>query len=477
MGMDERQSWAQRTAFVVIDLLALILSFCVSYLVKFGNLRFSENSYWTALLMTACLINLIINLQTNPYRDMFRRPYFEELYRGFVRMLLNLAIASFLLYLMKLGEKYSRSVIFFTYIIYYCVSTVLKYGWKRLVLFLGLEAFAPERVSLLIVCYGKDAKKTIRNALAGDVVIYDIKAVCLLDGSGGRKTAWGIPVLPDGVDFTDFALVNNVQEVLISAPPEGIDSNSYRWLLANGVRVHLNVESIVGFEPEDQRVTQVGVFKALSLDNYSFSSSQLTYLGFKRLLDIVFSLAGCVLLIPISFLVKLVNLFSGDTAPIFYTQTRIGRYGKEFKMYKFRTMVPNADRILKKMLQQEKYRLEWEENQKFEHDPRITKAGRILRRSSVDELPQLFNVLLGDMSLIGPRPLVKGELESHDGLKLYCKIKPGITGWWGCNGRSNIDYRERLDLEYYYIKNISLHLDILCVLRTVFSVLKREGAK
>ena len=103
--------------------------------------------------------------------------------------------------------------------------------------------------------------------------------------------------------------------------------------------------------------------------------------------------------------------------------------------------------------------------------------GKLLRKCSLDELPQCVNMLLGSMSLVGPRPLVDGELEAHGGLKLYQKVKPGITGWWGCNGRSNIEYRERLELEYYYIKNFSMYLEILCVFRTFFAVLKKDGAE
>ena len=140
-------------------------------------------------------------------------------------------------------------------------------------------------------------------------------------------------------------------------------------------------------------------------------------------------------------------------------------------------MVPNAGEILKELLMQDEYREEWEKNQKFENDPRITKVGKFLRKTSLDELPQLINVLLGEMSLIGPRPLVEGELEAHGGLKLYQKVKPGITGWWGCNGRSNIEYRERLELEYYYVKHVSLYLDMLCLVRTFVAVLKKSGTK
>jgi len=155
----------------------------------------------------------------------------------------------------------------------------------------------------------------------------------------------------------------------------------------------------------------------------------------------------------------------------------VGKNGRPIRIYKYRSMVPNAGEILKELLKDEKYREEWQKNQKLENDPRITKVGKFLRKTSLDELPQLINVLIGEMSLVGPRPLVEGELEDHEGLKLYQKVKPGITGWWGCNGRSNIEYRERLELEYYYVKHVSPYIDILCLFRTVLAVLKRDGAQ
>jgi len=140
-------------------------------------------------------------------------------------------------------------------------------------------------------------------------------------------------------------------------------------------------------------------------------------------------------------------------------------------------MVKDADVMLEELLKDERLRAEWDEIQKLEHDPRITKVGRLLRMSSLDELPQCINVLTGDMSIVGPRPLVEGELEQHGGDKLYWQVKPGITGWWATHGRSDIDYQERLELEYYYIKNQSLKLDLICMLKTIGVVLKQEGAK
>lgn len=201
------------------------------------------------------------------------------------------------------------------------------------------------------------------------------------------------------------------------------------------------------------------------------------YLFIKRCLDIILSLVGVVILIPISIIIKLVYILMGDEGNVIYTHKRIGKDGKEFQIYKFRTMVQNADVLLEELLKDERYRKEWETSQKIENDPRITKWGRFLRESSLDELPQVINVLKGEMSIVGPRPLVEGELEAHDGLELYQKVKPGITGWWACHGRSDIDYPERLALEYYYVRNLSMKLDLLCIYKTIIAVITRHGAK
>ena len=202
------------------------------------------------------------------------------------------------------------------------------------------------------------------------------------------------------------------------------------------------------------------------------------YLGIKRLFDIICSIIGCILLIPIAIIIKLCNIISGDFYPIIYSHERIGKNGKLFKLYKFRSMVPNADEVLMEMLKRKKWKEEWDKNQKFENDPRITKIGNVLRITSLDELPQLLNVLKGDMSLIGPRPLLKGELDTHNGNhKLYESVKPGLTGWWACNGRSATTYEERLKLEYYYCKNCSLLLDIKCIFKTINAVIFKKGAK
>lgn len=203
------------------------------------------------------------------------------------------------------------------------------------------------------------------------------------------------------------------------------------------------------------------------------------YRFIKRIIDIVVGLIGVIILAPITVVLYIVNIFADESkGPLFYDQLRVGKNGKYFKIYKFRTMIVGADKILEKYLEEnEEARKEFEETQKLSNDPRITKLGKILRKTSLDEFPQFINVLKGDMSLIGPRPLVRGELDAHNGNhEIYESVKPGISGWWAANGRSDLSYDERLKLEYYYAENFSLWLDIKCVFKTIVSVIKKEGA-
>ncbi|MBQ8984449.1 sugar transferase [Candidatus Saccharibacteria bacterium] len=204
----------------------------------------------------------------------------------------------------------------------------------------------------------------------------------------------------------------------------------------------------------------------------------MVYKFFKRLFDIVFGLIGLVLLIPLTLILKVAYMCTGDFHRIIYGQTRVGKNGKEFRLYKFRSMVWDADARLEELLKKEKYKKQWEEYQKLDNDPRITKIGKVIRRGSIDEIPQFINVLLGQMSIIGPRPLVPGEIKMHKGdAKKYNSVKPGMTGYWATRGRSDVDYDERLKMEYYYIDNQSFTLDIKIFFRTIKAVFRKDGSK
>lgn len=219
------------------------------------------------------------------------------------------------------------------------------------------------------------------------------------------------------------------------------------------------------------------IIKKADENTVKYTSIQKTYFGLKRLFDIVFSLLMMPVLLFLAIIIRVVLYIKSETGPLFYKQVRVGKDGKEFEIYKFRTMTPDAENELNNLLEQESNKDEWIQYHKFENDPRITPIGLFLRKTSIDEFPQFVNVLKGDMSIIGPRPLVPGELELHGGLPIYNRIRPGITGWWACNGRSILTYNERLEHEYYYIKNISLWLDVRILFKTIKCVFLKTGAR
>ena len=198
----------------------------------------------------------------------------------------------------------------------------------------------------------------------------------------------------------------------------------------------------------------------------------------KRIIDLFASIVGLVFLGILVPIVWMGNRICKDKGPIFYSHQRIGKDGKHFKMYKFRSMVVGADDILQEYLKNnEEIRKEFEETRKLQNDPRITKFGAFLRKTSIDEFPQFLNVLKGDMSLIGPRAVVDDEIEMFgDKKENVLSVKPGITGYWAANGRSNTSYEERVEMENYYVENMSILLDIKIVFKTIYSVIKREGA-
>ena len=202
------------------------------------------------------------------------------------------------------------------------------------------------------------------------------------------------------------------------------------------------------------------------------------YLGIKRLFDIFASLFGLLFLLFIALFVKISYMLTGDFKSIFFSQKRIGKNGKEFNFFKFRSMVKNADEVLFKMLEEnEKLREEYRINKKLANDPRITKVGKFLRKTSLDELPQLINIFLGQMSIIGNRPYLPREKEDMgEYFDDILKTKPGLTGYWQVSGRSNCTFSERLKLEKYYSEHCGLKMDIKIFFKTFYVVLLRKGA-
>ena len=201
------------------------------------------------------------------------------------------------------------------------------------------------------------------------------------------------------------------------------------------------------------------------------------YLCIKRVFDFSMSLVSLIILAPIFLLIAiLIKLDSKGN--VIYKHKRIGKNGKYIYLYKFRTMHTNSKEILEEILKDPEIKKEWEENFKLSNDPRVTRVGKFLRRSSLDELPQLLNILIGNMSIVGPRPVVDGEIDKYGIYRnKLLSVTPGLTGWWACNGRSCTTYEERIKLELYYVDHKSILLDLKVIFKTFYTVIKGHGAK
>jgi Undecaprenyl-phosphate galactose phosphotransferase WbaP len=196
-----------------------------------------------------------------------------------------------------------------------------------------------------------------------------------------------------------------------------------------------------------------------------------------RVLDISLILLAAPYIL-LAFLILAILIKLDSQGPVFYRQIRIGRFGRQFPVYKFRTMVQNADRVLQDYLDKSpELKVEWLATHKLKQDPRVTRLGAQLRTWSLDELPQLWNIIIGDMSLVGPRPIVDAEVEKYGKcFELYIQVRPGLTGLWQVSGRNNTTYDRRVELDEYYVRNRSLKLDLQILLKTASVVLKKDGA-
>lgn len=200
------------------------------------------------------------------------------------------------------------------------------------------------------------------------------------------------------------------------------------------------------------------------------------YAGAKRVLDVVGAIVLALVFLPLILAIAI--LMRHEEGSIIFRHRRVGRNGRMFECLKFRTMVPNADQVLRELLERDpKMKAEWVQDHKLRCDPRVTRLGRFLRRTSLDELPQLWNVIRGEMSLVGPRPVIREELLRYGrNVRTYLCAKPGITGLWQVKGRNDTDYRRRVVLDTYYVRNQNLLLDLYILVKTTRVVLGGSGA-
>ncbi len=293
-------------------------------------------------------------------------------------------------------------------------------------------------------------------------------AVIVDSAATGFSEFKGIPLIPPSKEMLDNIRAHNVKTAVICSYNGDMRKimSSYRYTITVS-------KQQTTFTSTQQLKDIAGIIAFSSVHNLTFRLNKLL----KRLLDLFVILALAPVWVPVFIICAILTKIT-SRGPIFYGHKRVGRNGKVIKCWKFRSMVVNSQEILEKLLaENEEMRIQWEKDRKLEHDPRITKFGKILRKTSMDELPQLINILLGEMSLVGPRPVTEPELEKYGDYKDYVlSVKPGLSGMWQISGRSDTGYEERISYDTYYIQNWSIWLDIWILIKSVWVVLLGKGA-
>ncbi|HDT2425438.1 TPA: undecaprenyl-phosphate galactose phosphotransferase WbaP, partial [Klebsiella variicola] len=287
--------------------------------------------------------------------------------------------------------------------------------------------------------------------------------------------------------FTNIPVVNDNQEwlltkdrrtqfiVAVESTQSDVRNAWLRKLMIKGYRYVSVIPTLRGM-PLDSTDMSFIFSHEVMIFRVQHNLAKLSSRIIKRTFDIIGSLGIIIILSPL--LIYISNKVKKDGGPSIYGHERIGKGGKPFKCLKFRSMIVNSNEVLSRVLETDpEAKKEWDLTFKLKKDPRITKIGAILRRTSLDELPQLFNVLRGEMSLVGPRPIIRAELERYnDEVDYYLLSKPGMTGLWQVSGRSDVDYETRVYLDAWYVKNWSMWNDIAILFKTIGVVLKKDGA-
>lgn len=373
-------------------------------------------------------------------------------------------------FLFKGGELYSRSV----FLVVWLLSLLLVPLGRALV----RQLFAAKPwwgEAVVIFGAGATQCQVVRTLQAQPGLGF--KPIAMLDDDASRHgtACAGVPVA-GGMDLAPaVARQLGVRYAVVAMP--GVPRGELLKLLEQQERVFphlLLIPDLLGFSSLWISPRDLGGMLALEL------RQQLLLPGprlLKRLMDLsLVALAALPLALLTAVIALLIRLET--KGPVFYGHPRIGQGGRMFRAWKFRSMVPDADRVLEQYLAQHpELREEWEQNQKLKNDPRVTRVGRFLRRTSLDELPQLWNVLKGEMSLVGPRPIVQEEVGRYSQeLSLYLKVRPGLSGMWQVSGRNDTSYAQRVALDAYYVRNWSVWLDLYILARTTMAVLSKNGA-
>lgn len=465
---------------IIVKMLMLIVDYIsvICGIISAYNLRlllpFSERNmvlnidYWYAYIITPLVFILVLFLN-NGYK--IDTAYWEKVKIIFRSITIGIVLSIVLMYAGHILNNVSRLFVILSYgfILFYII--LFRYILARTLIKLNVLA-----IPVLLVGAGKTAELVDIHFSNMPLAMYKIVGF-VDDNPKSDVLANKYECLGKFSDAEAVIKKYNIPNVLVCAP--GLEPRKLVTLIN---KLQILVEKVT-FVPElfgipAANIQARGLMNEQTLilevkNNLAQRRNRL----FKRIFDITATVIGGILILPVIAIVAIL-IYLDSPGPIVFGHKRVGQGGKEFPCYKFRSMVPNAQEALEIYLKENPAaREEWERDFKLKDDPRVTKIGKFLRKTSLDELPQLWNVLIGDMSLVGPRPIVRAEVEKYgEYINDFYLVPPGITGVWQVSGRSDTTYEERVLMDSWYVHNWSVWIDIVYLVKTVFAVIKSKGA-
>jgi undecaprenyl-phosphate galactose phosphotransferase len=466
----------ESTAFLAVDLISIYLFFEVSIFIRIELLPHILPSRILPVPETGFSMHLWILgvwFFFMFYEGLYRRrlSFWDELKALWKVSFLSTIGVFTIVTLGKLSAEVSRIVIILMGLVSIVLFPIIRRNAKRLLFSLGLL-----RKRTLIVGSHDNARALLRALMKEKNYSYEI--VGFVDDTDVEEIE-GIRVYNRINKILNYIDSLDVEYVFITIPEE-----RYQGLEHIITELHRRLKGLIiipDMKGVPTMVSEIHYFLGEELFGFEVKNNLKIPVNriIKRIFDISFALL-LLLFSVIPFLIFSLIIKLDSPGPVIFSQERVGKNGKRFRCYKLRTMYVDADEILKHILENDpEARMEWQRCWKLKNDPRVTRVGRFLRKTSLDELPQLFNVIKGDMSLVGPRPVTEEELKKYykDKESYYFFVHPGITGLWQVSGRSDTDYERRVALDMWYVKNWSLWLDIVILLKTIRVVLKMEGAR
>lgn len=455
--------------FLLLDLIVMEVSFILAYVLRHGPENPFANSQYRILGVVLFLVQFLVVVFRECYRNILRRGYLQELKSVVQQNVIVMLLIIAFIFVTRAFGAYSRQVI----LVMWVLVTVLMYGerlvWKNVIR--KRLRTGEDQQHMLVIGEEKGLEDIIQKLRQEKYWPFRITGAVVYKRNRRGDTIGDVPVVADWDEIFDYARKEVVDEVLLNLPNEDEDRKALtRNLLDMGIAVHVNLDWSQTDLP-NRVVENIGNCTVLTT---SIKTATTYQIFMKRVMDIAGSLVG-LLFTGILFVIIGPLIYIQSPGPILFSQIRVGRGGRKFRIYKFRSMYTDAEERKKELMAQNKMNgLMF----KMDNDPRIFPVGRIIRKLSIDEFPQFWNILKGDMSLVGTRPPTVDEFEQYEARhKVRLSIKPGLTGMWQVSGRSDItDFEEVVALDDKYIAEWNLRLDIKILWKTVLVVLGNKGA-